>query len=409
MNSKDKKYIVILGDGMADYEDESGNTPLSLARTPCIDALASRSVLGLCQTIPDGLKPGSDTANLSVMGYDPHIYYTGRSPLEAISIGIPLSPSDVTYRANLVTLGNEEKYADKTMIDYSSGEITTAESSELIKYLAKEFDNDDLQLYSGISYRHCLVHKNAKPSTDLTPPHDITDKKVTDFLPKALNEKYGFDKVLLSIMEKSYDLLKNHPINISRINRGLAPANSLWFWGEGTAPTLPKFQDKYNKKGAVISAVDLIKGIAIAASMTSIDVEGATGTLKSNFDGKAAAAIEALKSNDFVYIHLEAPDECGHQGDKNGKIKAIELIDNKIVNPIITALYDSHTPFKMLIVPDHATPLVKKTHTCDPVPFLMMDSENLKNSPFSKYTEKTAKAANIFLPSGGDLLKMLFE
>ena len=303
------KYVVILGDGMADYRQPSlgGKTPLMLANKPYIDGLAKNSEVGLCRTVPCGMKPGSDVANLSVLGYAPHECYTGRSPLEAASIGIDLKDTDVTARANLVTVTDEINYADKTMVDYSAGEISTLEAKTLIEYLAKELNDDIYTLYAGISYRHCLVMNNGVVAGDLTPPHDITGKPVKEYLPKS-----DAGKKLLALMEKSYELLKNHPINVERVKKGKNPANSLWFWGEGTKPALQSFEDKFSLKGGIISAVDLLKGIAKLAKMRVIEVDGATGNYDTNFDGKAKACLEGLKGGlDFVYVHMEAPDECG--------------------------------------------------------------------------------------------------
>lgn len=352
-----RKIVVILGDGMADYPDAQGRTPLTDAHKPNIDKMAARAELGLCQTIPDGMKPGSDTANLSVMGYDPKIYYTGRSPLEAVSIGIKLEDSDVTYRCNLVSLAGDGDYEQKSMLDYSSGEITTAESTALIRYLAENLPLRGLDLYAGVSYRHCLVRRSGATGAILTPPHDISDKPIGDYLPRG-----AYAEELLSLMKASYALLRDHPVNAARRARGLRTADSIWLWGEGKKPVLDRFEDKFGMKGAVISAVDLIKGIGISAGMDSIDVEGATGTVDTNFDGKAAAAIEALKTHDFVYVHLEAPDECGHQGNRAEKTRAIELIDEKIVGPIKRALDGTGAPYRLLVIPDHATPTALRTH-----------------------------------------------
>lgn len=384
MNTYHGKIVVILGDGMADYPDERGLTPLMEADKPNIDRLCAHGEVGMCQTVPDGMKPGSDTANLSVMGYDPKTYYTGRSPLEALSIGIKLAATDVTYRCNLVTLSDEPDYADKTMLDYSAGEITTAESTELIRYLAEKLGLTGL-LYPGVSYRHCLVRPNGAPAGSLTPPHDITGRKVTGFLPESVELK--------QLMVRSYELLKNHPINQSRIADGKNPANSMWLWGEGKKPVLDDFREKFGLSGAVISAVDLIKGIGIGAGMDSIDVEGATGTVHTNFDGKAAATIEALATHDYVYVHMEAPDECGHQGDRAGKIRSIELIDQKVVGPVHKYLASTGIPYRMLIIPDHATPLCARTHVSDPVPYVLYDSEMRRDSGIARYDEQSVAAA----------------
>ncbi|MBQ8882176.1 MAG: cofactor-independent phosphoglycerate mutase [Clostridia bacterium] len=399
-----KKYLVILFDGMADYPNDQGKTPMVEANKPTVDALASRAEVGLCQTVPAGMKPGSDVANLSVMGYDPKIYYTGRSPLEALSIGVAMNPEDVSYRCNLVTLSADEPFENKTMVDYSSGEITTDEARELILYLADKLTLPaSLKLFPGISYRHCLLRLNGKTGMTLTPPHDISDRKITQYLPKG---EYADE--MLDIMKQSYALLIDHPVNIARVKRGLNPATSVWFWGEGRKPLLTPFSELRNKSGAVISAVDLIKGIGIGAKMTSIDVEGATGNIETNFDGKAQAGIDALKTHDFVYIHVEAPDECGHQGQYAQKTESIGLIDSKIVKPIIEHLRANSTPFKIAILPDHATPIKLKTHVSDPVPYLIYDSEN-EVVGVETFNEFTAKNTGITLDSGVLVMEKLLS
>lgn len=401
MTQQKYKIAVVLFDGMADLPDSNGNTPMTLATKPTADYLASKSEVGLCQTVPFGLKPGSDVANLSVMGYDPRKYYTGRSPLEALSMGIKLEDTSITYRANIVTLSGEPEYCDKTMLDYSAGEVSTPEAKELIEFLSNNLPLNGLQLYAGVSYRHCLVRKNATIGSTLTPPHDISDKKITDHLPKG-----NHADELLMLMKESYNLLKDHPINIKRIAEGKKPANSLWFWGEGKKPLLPDFYSTFGMHGAIISAVDLLKGIGLAANMTSIDVEGATGNLHTNFAGKADAAINALKTLDYVYVHLEAPDECGHQGDKEGKTKAISIISEKVLKPIYEALKKAGNPFKILVIPDHATPVKLKTHTMDAVPYFIYtsDKEQLGVTPFNEFTAKTT---NNFVNFGFDLLPKL--
>lgn len=401
------KYVVILGDGMADYRQPSlnGKTPLMLAKKPNIDALARVSEVGLCTTVPCGMKPGSDVANLSVLGYNPHDCYTGRSPLEAASIGIELKATDVTARANLVTVSDEEVYADKTMIDYSAGEISTEEAKELIEFLAKELNNDKYTLYAGISYRHCLVIDNGKVAGDFTPPHDITGKPVKGHLPISED-----GKKLLELMEKSYRLLKDHPVNKKRVAEGKRPANSLWFWGEGTKPALESFEEKFNKKGAIISAVDLLKGIGKLAGMRVIEVEGATGNYDTNFSGKANACLDALKSGiDFVYLHMEAPDECGHHGDAEHKIYSIEQIDEKVVGPIIKGLKDMGEDFAILICPDHPTPISIMTHCADPVPYLIYNSKKDYPSSATCYDEEQAENTGIKIEKGHELIKKLFN
>ena len=395
------KYAVILGDGMADYPQQvlGGKTPLDLAKKPYIDGLCAYSYVGLCKTVADGLKPGSDVANLSVLGYDPKECYTGRSPLEAASIGIALKSTDITARANLVCLSDEENYADKTMIDYSAGEISTAEAKILIDYLAENLNDGKYRLYSGISYRHCLVVDNGKIAGDLTPPHDITGKPVKGHLPKSET-----GKEYLRLMERSSELLKNHPVNIERIKQGKRPANSLWFWGEGTKPALQSFEDRYGLKGAMISAVDLLKGIGKLTGMRVIEVEGATGNYDTNFQGKAQAALDALKNCDFVYIHMEAPDECGHHGDAPHKIYSIEQIDG-VVKTLAEGLKAAGEEYSLLIMPDHPTPLNLMTHTSDPVPYVLYNSKKKVSGVAAKYCEAEAAKTGIFEPSGVSLMR----
>ena len=398
------KYIVVLGDGMADYKlEELGNrTPLQAANKPHIDALAREAEVGLCRTVPAGFKPGSDVANLSVMGYDPHDCYTGRSPLEAVSIGIDLKDTDVTLRCNLVTLSEEEKYEDRTMLDYSAGEISTEEARKLISYLKEHLDSDMFTLYAGVSYRHCLVVKEGKTGHELTPPHDITGKPVRGHLPEGpLGEKYR------AMMERSAELLREHPINRARVAAGKNPANSVWFWGEGTKPALENFEKKFGKKGGVISAVDLVKGIGILAGMQVIEVEGATGNYDTNFAGKATAALDALLGGlDFVYIHMEAPDECGHQGDVKHKIYSIEQIDEKVVAPLCAGLRKAGEKFRMLICPDHPTPIAVRTHVSDPVPYLLYDSGK-RGAGAPAYDEDSAAQTGVFVEMGWELMKKL--
>ena len=399
------KYVVILGDGMADYPQEflGGKTPLELAKKPTIDGLCSVGEVGLMQTVPCGMKPGSDVANLSVLGYNPEKCYTGRSPLEAASIGINVLDTDVTLRANLVCLSNEENYADKSMIDYSAGEISTSEAKVLIEYLASHLNTEKLKLYSGISYRHCLVVAYGLLCGDLTPPHDITGKPIKEYLPKST-----IGKQYLELMQKSYELLKNHPINIERVKQGKNPANSLWFWGEGTKPMLENFESKFKVKGAIISAVDLLKGIGKLSGMQVIEVEGATGNYDTNFLGKAKATVDALKGGaDLVYLHMEAPDECGHHGDAENKIYSIEQISEVVVKYIINELEGSGEKISVLICPDHPTPLSTKTHCSDPVPYLLYRTGKNLNNGASKYTEKEAKNTGKFESVGYQMMNKL--
>ena len=399
------KYAVILGDGMADYPVDSlgGKTPLEVANKPFIDSLAKVSEVGLVKTVPEGLKPGSDVANLSVLGYNPFNCYTGRSPLEAASIGIELKDTDVTARANLVTLSDEENYEDKTMIDYSAGEITTAEARELIAFLGERLNDGKYRLYSGVSYRHCLVIDNGAICGNLTPPHDITGKPVKDHLPKGENSGKYYE-----LMKKSYELLSAHPINLKRIRDGKRPANSLWFWGEGTKPKLENFREKFGVSGAMISAVDLLKGIGKLAGMRVIEVAGATGNYDTNFQGKAQACLNALKTVDFAYIHMEAPDECGHHGDAPHKIYSIEKID-EVVRTVTEGLKNGGEDFKVMILPDHPTPIKVMTHVSDPVPYIIYDSRKTVNGGVKSYTEKAAAGTGVFVPQGWDLMQKLIE
>lgn len=401
------KYVIILGDGMADYHQDSlgGKTPLMLAKKPNIDGLCAFSEVGLCKTIADGLKPGSDVANLSVLGYDPKESYSGRSPLEAASIGISLKDTDVTARANLVTLSNEPNFEDKTMVDYSAGEISTEEARELIEYLAKNLNDDIYKLYAGISYRHCLVVDNGVIAGDLTPPHDITGKPIKEHLPNSV-----VGKAYLGLMKKSVELLKGHPVNLNRIKQGKNPATSLWFWGEGTKPNLQNFYEKFGVKGGMISAVDLLKGIGKLTGMQVIEVEGATGNYDTNFSGKASACLNALENGlDFIYIHMEAPDECGHHGDAEHKIYSIEQIDALVVKPIIDKLKQSGEDFRILIMPDHPTPISTKTHCASPVPYLLYKSDCIVRGKAKAYDEDSAQSTGIFESVGHNLIKKLFN
>ncbi len=396
------KYIVMLGDGMADYTIEAlgGKTPLEAAKKPNIDRLAKGGELGMVKTVPEGMKPGSDVANLSAMGYDPLKCYTGRSPLEAVSIGVEMSETDVAFRCNLVTLSDEPEYENKTMLDYSSGEITTAEAAELIRAVDAVFRNDEILFYPGISYRHCMIWHEGPVGLDLTPPHDISDRKVTDYLPK--------NPVILDLMKRSYEILKNHPVNQARIARGLNPANSIWMWGEGTRPAVSGFEATYGVKASVISAVDLIKGIGICAGMKVIEVEGATGNIDTNFTGKGVAALETLlEGQDLVYIHVEAPDECGHHGDLEGKIRSIELIDEEIVGPLLSGLEKAGEDYAILVMPDHPTPIAIKTHISDPIPYLLYRSNAPADSGVETYTEKTAQATGRYVARGCELMNRL--
>lgn len=398
------KYIVMLGDGMADYPVEAlgGKTPLEVAKKPNIDRLARGGRLGMVKTVPDGLKPGSDVANLSAMGYDPLKCYTGRSPLEAVSIGIQMDDTDVAFRCNLVTLSDDAEYAEKTMVDYSSGEITTAEAAELIRAVDEAFRTDEILFYPGISYRHCMIWHQGPVGLNLTPPHDISDRKITEYLPQ--------NPVILDLMKRSYEILKDHPINQDRMARGLNPANSIWLWGEGTRPGVTGFEAAYGVKASVISAVDLIKGIGLCAGMKVIEVEGATGNIDTNFKGKGEAALKTLlDGQDLVYIHVEAPDECGHHGDLEGKIQAIERIDQDIVGPLLKGLEAAGEDYSILVMPDHPTPISIKTHISDPIPYLLYCSTDVTDSGIDTYTEKTGKSTGVYVELGYLLMQQLLK
>ncbi len=398
------KYIIVLGDGMADepIPELNEKTPLEVADKNNIDRLAKTGEVGLAYMVPQGMSPGSDTANLSVMGYNPKIYYSGRSPLEALSIGVDMEPTDISFRCNVVTLSEEEAcYEDKTIIDHSSGEISTADAAMLVDALKEGLKKEGYEFYIGTSYRHLLVWKNGSV-LELTPPHDILTKRIGDYLPK--------DPILREMMEKSYDILVNHPINIKRKEAGLNPANSAWFWGAGTRPALSSFSEKTGKNGAMISAVDLLKGIAVGAGLHNITVEGANGGLHTNYQGKMQAAADALlKDNyDFVYIHVEAPDEMGHQGLVKEKIQAIENIDRYIVGPLVEQLNASGEDYRILVLPDHPTPIRVRTHTSSPIPYLLYDSTKQLGANAS-YSEAVGKESGILKEDGYKLMEYLLN
>ncbi|MBE5943712.1 MAG: cofactor-independent phosphoglycerate mutase [Lachnospiraceae bacterium] len=398
------KYVIVLGDGMADYpiEEIGGKTPLEYANTPVLDKLAPISEIGLVHTIPEGMSPGSDTANLSVIGYDPKIYYSGRSPLEALSIGVDMESTDISFRCNIVTLSEEEEeYEKKTIIDHSSSEISTEDAAVLLQAVREALEDDEYKYYVGTSYRHLTIWKNGKV-LPLTPPHDILTKVIGEYLPE--------DARLRDMMKKSYDILANHPINIQRKKEGLNPANSIWFWGAGTRPALSSFQEKNKKTGVMISAVDLLKGIAVGAGLTNVEVEGANGGLHTNYEGKAKAAVKALLEDgyDFAYIHVEAPDEMGHQGSMERKIQAIENLDEKVIKIVVDAFEKAGEDVRILVLPDHPTPIVLRTHSSEPVPYLLYDSSDHKESVL-KYNEKDAKAGGIYIPEGHTIIDHLFE
>ena len=394
----------MLCDGMADepLEELDGKTPLEAAATPNMDRLAKVSEIGMVRTVPEGMAPGSDTANLSVIGYDPKRYYTGRSPLEALSIGVDMAPDDVSFRCNVVTLSEEEeKYEDRKILDHSSDEISTEEAAVLLEALKEGLKRDGYEFYVGTSYRHLLIWKHGSV-VELTPPHDILTKRIGEFLPK--------DPLLREMMEKSYEILNHHPVNEARRKNGLKPANSAWFWGAGTRPALKAFEELHGKTGAMISAVDLLKGIAVGAGMQNLMVEGANGGLHTNYTGKAEAAVKALTEDgfDFVYIHVEAPDEMGHQGKVKDKIRSSKWIDEKIIGPVTEKLSKQGQDFRMLVLPDHPTPICVRTHTADPVPYLLYDSTKNAQGAAS-YDEKHGMKSKIREEEGHRLIGHLFE
>ena len=397
------KYIVVLGDGMSDEPIAAlgGKTPLEYANTPVMDALASGGEMGMVQNVPAGMSPGSEIANLSVMGYDPLTDFTGRSPLEALSVGVEMEPDDVIFRCNVVTLTDEEPYAEKIIVDHSSGEISTQEADQLMDAIREAFNDETFQFYTGTSYRHIMVWKKGRIS-HLEPPHDHLTQVCGDYLPQ--------EEILRSFMEKSFDILNNHPVNVKRAAEGKRKANSLWYWGPGTKPSLGNFTEKTGLKGAMISAVDLLKGIAVGAGMEICHVEGATGSIDTNYEGKAQAAIDALlkDSCDFAYIHVEAPDEMGHQGELDHKIQAIEDLDSRIIAPIKAAMEAAGEDYRMLVLPDHPTPLRIRTHSPEPVPYVLYDS-TCHVKKITRYSEAEAKATGIFEPQGHKLMERFLK
>ena len=393
------KYIVVLGDGMADEPIPAlgGRTPLDAAVTPVLDELAGKGTLGTVQNVPAGMAPGSDVANLSVLGYDPAANYSGRSPLEALSVGVQMEDDDVIFRSNIVTLTEPEPYAQKTILDHSSGEISTADADILMDAIRAEFNNDTFRFYTGTSYRHILVWKHGRVSA-LEPPHDHLGKVIGDYLPQ--------EKVLRDVMERSFDILNNHPLNLARAAAGKHKANSLWFWGAGTKPKVQNFKEKTGLTGAMISAVDLLKGIAVGAGMKVYNVPGATGSIDTNWEGKAQAAIDALLKDgcDYAYIHVEAPDEMGHQGRVEDKVKSIEYLDSRLIARVKQAMEAAGEDYRMLILPDHPTPLRIRTHTSNPVPYLLYDSTH-EQKKRERFTEESARNADNFEPNGYKLLE----
>lgn len=398
------KYVVVLGDGMADepIEQLGGKTPIEYADTPNLDRLSKLSEIGLVHTIPEGMKPGSDTANLSVLGYDPKKYYSGRSPLEALSIGVPMKDTDVALRCNIVTISDDDvPFEEKIIIDHSSSEIETEDCAILLEAVRKELENEMYQFYVGTSYRHCLIWDKGEV-IDLVQPHDVLTQVIGQHLPQ--------DEVLRNMMKKSYEILKDHPINIERKKNGLNPANCCWFWGAGTKPMLSSFEEKTGKKGMMISAVDLLKGIAVGASMGVVEVEGANGGLHTNYEGKMQAAVDALTKEgyDFVYVHVEAPDEMGHQGSVERKVQAIENLDKRVIGPLESKLKEQGVDFRMLVLPDHPTPIRVRTHTDKEVPYMLYDSTAEENRSWN-YSEKEATESGNYVAEGHTMIDKLFQ
>ena len=394
------KYVVVLGDGMADepIRELGGKTPLEYAKTETMDALSKKAEIGMVHMIPEGMKPGSDTANLSVLGYDPKKYYSGRSPLEALSIGVPMKDTDIALRCNFVTLSEEDvPFEERTIIDHSSGEISTEDCTVLLNAVRKELETDTYKFFAGTSYRHCLIWDRGEV-IELAQPHDVLGQAIGQYLPA--------DRALYEMMKKSYEILVDHPVNLERKRKGLNPANCCWFWGAGTKPMLSSFEEKTGKKGMMISAVDLLKGIAVGAGMGVAEVEGANGGLHTNYEGKARAAVKALTEQgyDFVYIHVEAPDEMGHQGSVERKVGAIENIDSRVIAPLVKSLREQTTDFRLLVLPDHPTPIRVRTHTADPVPYMLYDSTDEEPHTWN-YNEKEGRASGHFIAKGHELIE----
>ncbi len=397
------KYLVLIPDGMADERVAAlgDRTPMEAANKPCMDALASRATVGLVSNVPTGMVPESDTANMAILSFDPKVYSRGRSPLEAVSMGLDMKPDETAYRCNVVTLSDDEPYEQKIMLDHSADEITTAEADELIKSLETHFGNDLRHFYTGVSYRHCILWRDGNDTYDFSRPHDIIGRCIADYLPREEDGGAEFRR----LMKESYEVLNHHPVNEARRARGLKPANSAWLWSPGKKPRLPDFTEKWGISGTVISAVDLIKGIGLCAGMKSVDVEGATGNVHTNYDGKAQAAIRAFADGaDFVYVHVEGPDECGHRAEMDNKVLSIELIDQKILAPVYAYLKGCGEDFKIMVLPDHPTPLCIRTHSSDPVPFLIYDS-TVDTEGVTTFSESSAATTGLYIPNGYTLLE----
>ena len=400
------KYLVLIPDGMADEAIPSLNnkTPMEAADKKYMDMLAAKSLVGTVSNVPCGMVPESDTANMAILSFDPKVYSKGRSPLEAVSMGLEMQPDQVAYRCNVVTLSEDGEYDDKIMLDHSADEITTAEADELIKSLDKALGNDVLRFYTGVSYRHCILWNNGNEAYNFNRPHDILGQPIKEYLPAGEDGKVFYD-----LMRASWDILKDHPVNLARKARGLRPANSIWLWSPGKKPALPSFKEKWGLDATVISAVDLIKGIGLCAGMKSVDVEGATGNVHTNYDGKAAAAIQAFKDGaDYVYVHVEGPDECGHRAETENKVLSIELIDKKILAPVYEYLCGCGDDFKIMVLPDHPTPVRLRTHTSLPVPF-MIYSSTYDVKGVSLFSEKEAEKTGLYVENGYTLMEYLVK
>ena len=401
------KYLVLIPDGMADRPVEAlgHRTPMEAAVKPCMDALAARSTVGLVSNVPEGMVPESDTANMAILSFDPKVYSRGRSPLEAISMGLTMAPDETAYRCNVVTLSDGGEYEDKIMLDHSADEITTAEADELIKALEAHFGTEYRHFYTGVSYRHCILWKDGNDTYDFSRPHDIIGRCIRDYLPSEENGGGEFYR----LMKESFEVLDQHPVNQARRARGLKPANSAWLWSPGKKPRLPSFTEKWGISGTVISAVDLIKGIGLCAGMQSVDVEGATGNVHTNYDGKAQAAITAFKEGaDLVYVHVEGPDECGHRAETENKVLSVELIDQKILAPVYEYLKATAEDFKILVLPDHPTPIEIRTHSMEPVPFFLYDSRK-DVCGVTTFTEASAAETGLYIPDGFTLMERVIE